>query len=464
MKRPFLLMLTLSLVAFCGYAFGYQPRDSMAVSLLDEGSFVLRGRMSPRWGGMVRFAVSDPVKNRGYELRADRKGRFDMTVPMRGRCEELYLYLGGTVNVPVCQGDTIELEIGEKNFDISSPDPGANLDLMLAMTLGERTSKKYRAFSEAAHAYRCNASDSLYNESVRLLGEYVETYRNVTDTFVATHGEPRSMEYFRLRAEFGPLALMAWSPMVGYDFAGYEDRWLTYDPYRRFVFNYIQTHTGDDDPVARSKEWRKMVPSGLMADWLVLKTIDLTARYEGPEKASAYVKRLYPHLSQPDIREAVAAMAPAMARIAAGEQAPQLSLRDTDGGSFSLGDFRGKYLYLDFWDFGCRPCIAEFGIMPALKEWLGPAAEKIEFVTVCASSPSRRKLEDFVARHSLTGKNLILDRRKSDACYLQGIFPTYILIDPDGKIVEFNTARPSEILRQAAEGDPTTMGTALGVQ
>ena len=103
-------------------------------------------------------------------------------------------------------------------------------------------------------------------------------------------------------------------------------------------------------------------------------------------------------------------------------------------------------------------------MMPALKGWLGPAAEKIEFVTVCASSPSRRKFEDFVARHSLTGRNLILDRRNSDACYLQGVFPTYILIDPDGKIVEFNTARPSEILRQAAEGYPTTLGTALGVQ
>ena len=74
MKRPFLLMLTLSLVAFCGYAFGYQPRDSMAVSLLDEGSFVLRGRMSPRWGGMVRFAVSDPVKNRGMSFGPTARG------------------------------------------------------------------------------------------------------------------------------------------------------------------------------------------------------------------------------------------------------------------------------------------------------------------------------------------------------------------------------------------------------
>lgn len=443
--------------------------DGKKVSLLDEGTFVLRGSMSPRWGGVVRFAVSDPVKNRVHELKADRNGNFCMTVPMRGPREELYLYLGGTVTVPVSQGDSIDLVVGEKDFDISSPDSGANLDLILAMTLNEKTSGKYRKFSDAVNRYRrdgCHdiASDPLYLESVRLLDEYVSACRNVTDTFVANHGEPRSMEYFRLRSEFRPLSILAWSPMVTYGFEGYEDRWLTYQSYRQFVLNYMQTHGADADPGVRIAAWHRIAPSPYMADWLILKTLDMMARYDGPDRASRYVKEFYGLVSDPDIKEAVAAMAPEMARLAAGEPAPRLSLRDTDGGSFSLGDFKGRYVYLDFWDFGCRPCIAEFGMMPALKEWLGPAAEKIEFVTVCASNPSKRMLGDFVARHSLTGRNLILDRRKSDACYLQGVFPTYILIDPDGKIVEFNTARPSEILRQAAEGGPTTLGTALGVQ
>ena len=441
--------------------------DSKKVSLLDEGTFVLRGSMSPRWGGVVRFAVSDPVKNRPHELKADRKGNFCMTVPMRGPREELYLYLGGTVTVPVCRGDTIDLVIGDRGFDISSPDSGANLDLILAMTLSERTSGKYRKFSDAVNRYRrdgCHdsASDPLYLESVRLLDEYVSACMNVTDTFVANHGEPRSMEYFRLRSEFRPLSILAWSPMVTYGFEGYEDRWLTYQSYRQFVLNYMQTHGADDDPSVRIAEWYGMAPSAYMADWLILKTLDMTARYDGPDRASRYVKEFYGLVSDPDIKEAVAAMAPEMARLAAGEPAPRLCLTDADGGTFSLDDFRGKYLYLDFWDFGCRPCIAEFAVMPALKEWLGPAADRIEFVTVCASRPSKRKLEKFAAKHSMTGRNLILDDDKSDSCYKTGVFPTYILIDPEGRIVEFNTDRPSEILRKATAGIPPAMEVVKG--
>ena len=57
--------------------------------------------------------------------------------------------------------------------------------------------------------------------------------------------------------------------------------------------------------------------------------------------------------------------------------------------------------------------------------------------------------------------NLILDKKNSDSCYDANLLPTYVLIDPEGRIVEFNTARPSEILKKAAEGTPTTFEQSL---
>ncbi len=58
-------------------------------------------------------------------------------------------------------------------------------------------------------------------------------------------------------------------------------------------------------------------------------------------------------------------------------------------------------------------------------------------------------------------RNLILDARSSDSVYNITSFPTYILIDPQGRIVEFYTDRPSVILFKADAGVATTFDKAL---
>ena len=61
----------------------------------------------------------------------------------------------------------------------------------------------------------------------------------------------------------------------------------------------------------------------------------------------------------------------------------------------------------------------------------------------------------------MTELNLILDRAKSDPCYDVSVLPTYILIDPEGRIVQFNTARPSEIIRKFQSHTPTAFEKAI---
>ena len=61
----------------------------------------------------------------------------------------------------------------------------------------------------------------------------------------------------------------------------------------------------------------------------------------------------------------------------------------------------------------------------------------------------------------MTELNLILDRTESDPCYEVSVLPTYILIDPEGRIVQFNTARPSEIIQKFQSHTPTAFEKAI---
>ena len=56
--------------------------------------------------------------------------------------------------------------------------------------------------------------------------------------------------------------------------------------------------------------------------------------------------------------------------VAAGDAAPNLDLRDLQGGKHTLADYHGKPVVLNFWATWCVPCAAE---MPLLCEKIGRA-------------------------------------------------------------------------------------------
>ena len=54
-----------------------------------------------------------------------------------------------------------------------------------------------------------------------------------------------------------------------------------------------------------------------------------------------------------------------------GKPAPNIEAEDLDGLTFSLTEYRGKIVMLDFWGHWCRPCRAMYGHEQQLVEKLG---------------------------------------------------------------------------------------------
>ncbi|MCK0130820.1 TlpA family protein disulfide reductase [Flavobacteriaceae bacterium F08102] len=115
------------------------------------------------------------------------------------------------------------------------------------------------------------------------------------------------------------------------------------------------------------------------------------------------------------------------------------------GGTSSLSDFKGKYVYIDVWATWCGPCLAE---VPYLKEIEKKYHGKnIEFVSISIDTQNKREAwSKMIADKQLGGVQLLADKDWNTEfilAYKINSIPRFILIDPKGNIVSWNAPRPS---------------------
>lgn len=130
----------------------------------------------------------------------------------------------------------------------------------------------------------------------------------------------------------------------------------------------------------------------------------------------------------------------------AGTPSPTFEYENYKGGTTSLKDLEGKYVYLDIWATWCGPCKAE---IPSLKKLEKEYHDKnIEFVSI---SIDQQKDYDswkrMIVEEELGGIQLFADNNWNSEFVknykINGI-PRFILIDPSGNVVTPDAPRPSD--------------------
>jgi thiol-disulfide isomerase/thioredoxin len=130
--------------------------------------------------------------------------------------------------------------------------------------------------------------------------------------------------------------------------------------------------------------------------------------------------------------------------LAPGKPAPSFTLTGIDGNEYSLSDFAGKLVYIDFWASWCGPCRAEIPYLLTLKE--AYKDKPIAFVAISLDDDIDA-WKKMVAEKELKGYQLHAAKAwSSDVAknyQIKGV-PTFVLIDGVGNIIEYNVARPSD--------------------
>ncbi len=163
---------------------------------------------------------------------------------------------------------------------------------------------------------------------------------------------------------------------------------------------------------------------------------NLKAFYDGIMKLSSDEK----------YKEEITAKYDKVSKLAKGMPSPAfVEYENHKGGTTSLKDLKGKYVYVDVWATWCGPCIRE---IPSLKEVEKQFHGKnIAFVSTSIDKASAHNTwVEMVKNKELGGIQLMADNDWNSQFVkdyaIEGI-PRFILIDPDGNIVSADAPRPS---------------------
>jgi thiol-disulfide isomerase/thioredoxin len=142
--------------------------------------------------------------------------------------------------------------------------------------------------------------------------------------------------------------------------------------------------------------------------------------------------------------------------IPAGTPSPKFeNYENFKGGTTSLSDLKGKYVYIDVWATWCGPCKKEIPSLKKIEEKYH--GKNIEFVSISTDNGRGYKERTFEAsklgwRKMITEKEMggiqlfageVWGKSEFRNFYKINGIPRFILIDPAGKVVNADAPRPS---------------------
>jgi peroxiredoxin len=108
-------------------------------------------------------------------------------------------------------------------------------------------------------------------------------------------------------------------------------------------------------------------------------------------------------------------------------EAPSFAIIAISGDSLHLKDYKGQFVYLDFWSTSCGPCRKEIANVNKLYE-----ANIVQVIGIANDKPEI--LKNFMSKNKLNYPNAIATDNILNNYGITG-YPTTFLISPDGKII-----------------------------
>ena len=210
-----------------------------------------------------------------------------------------------------------------------------------------------------------------------------------------------------------------------------ENNYLAAETLSEEKFGYDKLLTLDEDTFKKTLEekknadWDKMTKSGLNANFVTLHKNEIAMN----------ILQLQEYYGQVNANKKTN-----------NSKAPNFDYENHAGGKTTLESLRGKYVYVDIWATWCGPCRAEIPSLKKMEEEFH--GKNIEFVSVSVDADKDHdKWKTFVTEKQLSGIQLFAGKTVLSEfikTFNVNSIPRFILIDPNGNVVDADAARPSD--------------------
>lgn len=138
----------------------------------------------------------------------------------------------------------------------------------------------------------------------------------------------------------------------------------------------------------------------------------------------------------------VALQSQASPKAEVGKKAPDFTLTDANGKTHSLSDFKGKYVVLEWVNFGCPFVKKHYGSgnMQMLQE--AYTKKDVVWLSICSSAPGKQgyfageALTQAISEHDVKANAYLIDADgKVGRMYEAKTTPNMYVINPDGELI-----------------------------
>ncbi|PKO98943.1 MAG: hypothetical protein CVU13_07385 [Bacteroidetes bacterium HGW-Bacteroidetes-8] len=152
------------------------------------------------------------------------------------------------------------------------------------------------------------------------------------------------------------------------------------------------------------------------------------------------VTEMFDSISNPDCRREINFLLAKSGSILPGSPAYDIELTDLKLNKLKLSDFKGKYLFIDFWATWCMPCLRETPYFEALANKL--SEKDIVFISICTDKEIKPWLDHIIAEKKSVIQLYSNDKALITQWNLSAI-PRFLFIDKEFRIITANAPWPS---------------------
>lgn len=394
----------------------------------------------------IDINLSQFHRNFGDTLKID-EGYYDLFI---NNDEKILLYLKN--------GYSLNLKISEDGINIDGPGKKQNIFLQKRVKLeNDLSSKNFNTYyANLNESSFLNLADSIYNLRMDLIQKSElenSKFKFIEESLAKLDKAHKYLNYPYTRLQIDPSYSTSNDFPETFEGIDINDERLVDVPhYSLLMFLKIIDEVTKDNIQQGDLAIRYLnfvlnedlkVTNRKLKEEIAYKTLTLTMqKTESPNE----LFEIYQKFSRDSIKlEEITDKYIKLKGLTKGSLAPNFAIPNENRDLVSLEDFQGKVLYINFWATWCKGCMSEIDPSKELQRKLAKYPD-IKFINIGIKS-NIDTWKKTISTKNIQGINLFANREISNKLnqdyFIQGT-PRFVIVDKEGKIIDFSAKKPSD--------------------